>query len=479
MPLPTAKWRPLIADACAYAGIADPATLEAMVLVESGGDPNARSASNAIGLGQIMPRWHRMLIKRVQAELEVAGSHEHALFDPQVNLYVAARHLAWCIRSCGSVDRGVARYHSGQCDPPADFVDGQGTSTTYHVEKFVTALADVRAAIGVPNAPEDSAVSMKEHHFIGSSVSYYLPDDILVEIRIVDHPRVRSYQKHHDQYISTVHDTGNPNTNADDEYRFLANGRPGVGAGGYNFITDSRKIIQCVPLNETTWHAGTSKGNHYSWGTEMAYGGGQDFDRVIEVNAALHGALLAAQGWNTKDNLVLHQYWYGKWCAAQILNRGIWPDFQKKVAAFQAKSAAAAIGEELEDTVTDEIGDAVDGWPYPDPVPPSFWDQLLADGATHVEARDGTMWYRVSTLYRVSETTARQQFAIEDDRVVGPELATGATFRAVAVGQSFSDKQAWCITPQMTRIPLSDLEYVTDQEPLDTLTDALDDVVNG
>lgn len=99
------------------------------------------------------------------------------------------------------------------------------------------------------------------------------------------------------------------------------------------------------------------------------------------------------------------------------------------------------------------------GWPYPKPVVPAFWDALMKDGATHAWA-DDTLWIRVDTLYRVKAGTKRQQYAVKDDRVVGPDMPAGTEFRAAAVGQSAMDKKAWVITPGLTRVALEDLEIV-------------------
>lgn len=302
-----------------------------------------------------------------------------------------------------------------------------------------------------------------KHRFVGSSVDYYIPDDIKVEIKIIDHPRFRSYQRHNDHYLTTWHDTGNPNTNADAEYRWAAGGRQGGSVGGYNFIFDDNKIIQASPLNETTWAAGTPTGNRVSWHAEQAWGAGVDFDRSLYVGAALHGALCAAQGWDVTKALVQHNYWYGKHCPGQIRNRGLWPRIVNMTATAADLARAAATGKVITDPAKETIKDA-GGWLYPKPVKPAFWDALLADDATHV-LDSGTLWYRVSNLYRVRQVTKRQQYAIKDDRVVGPDLDVGATFRAEAVGQSVSDKRSYVITPGLTRVELAALDYVEDQEP--------------
>lgn len=96
---------------------------------------------------------------------------------------------------------------------------------------------------------------------------------------------------------------------------------------------------------------------------------------------------------------------------------------------------------------------------YAQPVPPSFWDALMATGATHAVDK-GTYWFRTDARYRVKTATKRQQFAVEDDRVVGPSLDVGDEFEAEAVGESASDNKPWSITSWITRIALEDLEYV-------------------
>lgn len=84
---------------------------------------------------------------------------------------------------------------------------------------------------------------MKAYRFVGFDRDVWLPDDIEVQIKIITNTRFRSYQKSSAQTKSTWHDTGNPNTDALDEWTWANNGRVGAGVGGYNFIVDDRRII--------------------------------------------------------------------------------------------------------------------------------------------------------------------------------------------------------------------------------------------
>lgn len=145
MTIPTTQWRTLINQVCQETPPVDPIVLEAMVLVESNGNPKARSASDARGLCQLIPKWHATGVgKKVAAHLGKPLTDD-LWFDPEFSLRAGALHLRWCQSECGSWETGVAKYHSGQCHPPPGFEDGQGTSTVYHLVKFREAMDTVRA----------------------------------------------------------------------------------------------------------------------------------------------------------------------------------------------------------------------------------------------------------------------------------------------------------------------------------------------
>lgn len=174
--------------------------------------------------------------------------------------------------------------------------------------------------------------------FVGLDRDVYLPDHIKVSIEIVGTDKcgwVRSCQSFSGQTRSTFHDTGSPGSRARSERNYLHSG-PRDGSGnrrlvGYNFAVDDTEIIQLTPLNEVTWAAGTPDGNRYGWHVEMCFGGNIDFERSLSNAIALHAGLIAAKGWNPDTALVKHQDWSGKWCPAQILNRGRWPEVQRRV----------------------------------------------------------------------------------------------------------------------------------------------------
>lgn len=294
---------------------------------------------------------------------------------------------------------------------------------------------------------------MKKYNFVGSSVDYYIPDDIEVYVKIVDHPRTTSRTPDTDQYLTTWHDTGNPDTNAWDEYKWLAGGRKGGEKGGYNFIFDDKVIIQTGRLNEQTWHAGTPDGNWYSWGAEQAWGGSVNFDRSLYVGASLHGALCAAQGWEVDTHLVKHQYWYGKWCPGQILNRGIWSDVVRMTSDAAALAKAAANGE------TDTPVTVV--YAKPDPIAAlTAVKQKIAPATVYDESSKVT-FIRVDDRVRVVEDTPRLQYAYADSPWVGPILKTGEEFDVDWIFVA-GDGRWYYYTPWATRVDAASCERISD-----------------
>ena len=96
-----AHWWPLIKRMAArHAGL-DPALMEAMIMPESGGDPNARSGKGAVGLGQLMPKTAR--------ELGVKNPR-----DPAQNLRGMSDHLHYLIAKYDDPVLAVAAYNAGE-----------------------------------------------------------------------------------------------------------------------------------------------------------------------------------------------------------------------------------------------------------------------------------------------------------------------------------------------------------------------------
>ena len=91
-----AKWEPIAVQAANSAGI-DPSLFLAMIQVESNFNPDAESGAGAIGIAQIVPRWHPGVDAR----------------DPYASLQYAARLLASHLREFGSERLALAAYNAG------------------------------------------------------------------------------------------------------------------------------------------------------------------------------------------------------------------------------------------------------------------------------------------------------------------------------------------------------------------------------
>ncbi len=152
MTVPIHPYRPLIEQACADAPPVPPNVLEAMVWVESNFKTGAQSASDARGLAQLIPRWHKDGVGKRVAEKIGRPLTDQLWYDAEFSLRCGALHLAWCFVSDGSKSwsRAVRKYFSGSADPPPGFKDGQGTSAEQHIAKFEAALKEVEAYRSAP-----------------------------------------------------------------------------------------------------------------------------------------------------------------------------------------------------------------------------------------------------------------------------------------------------------------------------------------
>lgn len=299
-------------------------------------------------------------------------------------------------------------------------------------------------------------MGLKAYRFVGFDRDVWLPDDIDVQIKIITNNRFRSYQEFSGQTRSTWHDTGSNGSNALNEWTWANNGRQGAGVGGYNFIVDDKRIIQCAPLNEVTWAAGTPEGNRTSWHTEQCFGGSINWDKSFRNTAALHGALCAAKGWNVDTALVKHQYWYGKWCPGQILNKGIWGAAVKAVTAAANEARAAAGGE------TGQGGQPSPTYPAPDPI--AVLDAISSkDGVAPsyvIDPSSGVTCIFVGDRYQAKVDTPRRRYAYLKSEAIGPVIKAGESFDVDWL--LHNESGWWAYTPWGTRVYLDDLVRVSD-----------------
>ena len=134
------------------------------------------------------------------------------------------------------------------------------------------------------------------------------------------------------EYI-TIHTTGNPNSSALAERRWLTNiNNKSVVA--YHFVVDEFNLIECIPPWENAWHCGdgaNGTGNRKSIGLEICEYG----NLTKSVNNAVHFvANLIVDKVNrtgldirVRDVVVQHNRWNGSNCPRLLRVGGKWERF--------------------------------------------------------------------------------------------------------------------------------------------------------
>ena len=180
------------------------------------------------------------------------------------------------------------------------------------------------------------ATNFKKYIFPGLKNPVYLPDWIVVEFKLI--PRnVAGWTS--GQYINpdnftstTYHDTGNPNSNADSDCRWAANGGRASSPGSYNGIFDNKKLIITQRFDELVGHAANHTGNITSYAFEHAFGGaGNSFDASWKVGMWVHAGVLQAMGLTGTGAMYQHNFWSGKDCPGQIRRRNLWGETEQGV----------------------------------------------------------------------------------------------------------------------------------------------------
>lgn len=301
-------------------------------------------------------------------------------------------------------------------------------------------------------------MALRAHRFVGLDRDVMLPDDIDVRIDIVPDDKigwVRSGRRFTEQTKTTFHDTGTDGSTAIKQRNYLHNGpmfrdpetkelkRRKVG---FNFAVDDTQIIQLTPLNEETWAAGTARGNRESWHVEQCFGETIDFEQSLRNAIALHSGLIAAMGWRADTALVKHQFWTGKWCPGQVLNKGMWPSVQKR------------IGDQRPDRPREEFEN-----PIPVPELARFRDGDVNTSPALVRSADGTPFFFVGDRVKATRATPRLQRGNPSAPRVGPDLRPGEEFDALWVFVSSADDGAYYLTPFDTRVTVADTERLADR----------------
>lgn len=145
------------------------------------------------------------------------------------------------------------------------------------------------------------------------------------------------------QYI-TIHSTGNHNSSADSERRWLDN-PDNTREASWHICIDAKEAVMAIPLNEVAWHAGS--GNSKSIGVEICESG--DRKKTLDHAAKVVAKLLKDKGLNI-SHLKRHYDWTNKNCPSILSanNWAGWEDFKKEVNRYMKTEAPLWQQEALE-----------------------------------------------------------------------------------------------------------------------------------
>lgn len=133
----TARWRPLIEKVATRLGIQDPDVIQAIMMIESHGDPKAQSSQGAIGLMQILPQYHSWRVPN--------GGDP---WEPENNIYAGAHFLLELYHKYGSWEKAAAGYLGG-LDAQGNFTtatDANGTDGRAYAAMFAANMQKLKAA---------------------------------------------------------------------------------------------------------------------------------------------------------------------------------------------------------------------------------------------------------------------------------------------------------------------------------------------
>lgn len=127
----------------------------------------------------------------------------------------------------------------------------------------------------------------------------------------------------------TIHNTGNPDSSADNERGWLTNPSNGRTAS-FHIAVDEHEAVECIPLNEHAWHSGdgsgAKSGNKTSLGIEICESG--NYAKTLDNAAGLVAEMLKERGWGV-DRLRRHWDWKNsegnrKVCPRLMYDEGKW-----------------------------------------------------------------------------------------------------------------------------------------------------------
>ena len=129
-----------------------------------------------------------------------------------------------------------------------------------------------------------------------------------------------------------VHNTANDAT-AENEVAYMIRNKNQVS---FHYAVDDQEVVQGVPINRNTWHAGdgNGEGNRKGISIEICYSksGGGRFDQAEKNAAHFIATLLRERGWGI-EKVKKHQDFRNKYCPHRTLDKG-WNGFIQMIKIY-------------------------------------------------------------------------------------------------------------------------------------------------
>ena len=147
-----------------------------------------------------------------------------------------------------------------------------------------------------------------------------------------------------------VHNTANDAT-AENEVAYMIRNKNQVS---FHYAVDDQEVVQGVPINRNTWHAGdgNGEGNRKGISIEICYSksGGTRFDQAEKNAAHFIATLLRERGWGI-EKVKKHQDFRNKYCPHRTLDKG-WNGFIQMIKSYlndipETSSSGFKVGEKV------------------------------------------------------------------------------------------------------------------------------------
>lgn len=129
-----------------------------------------------------------------------------------------------------------------------------------------------------------------------------------------------------------VHNTANDAT-AENEVAYMIGNKNQVS---FHYAVDDQEVVQGVPINRNTWHAGdgNGEGNRKGISIEICYSksGGTRFDQAEKNAAHFIATLLRERQWGI-EKVKKHQDFRNKYCPHRTLDKG-WNGFIQMIKSY-------------------------------------------------------------------------------------------------------------------------------------------------